>query len=209
MIAVIGIFLQILILKPDFSVTKLPLIPVDTSVTTPLLFQNQEPDAPYAADRDSVMIAKSLYRYHSRSKPVNTSFSGTPQMWKDVMQVRTYYDVKSNTKYNFENVNLSYNVISGQAYLGINLISTRNTKLKLGMNLSYDYFRLNSVQMLSLFGRSTAFDPNQRDENQVTLTYHFRNLDIKSKYEPALFQFNESEDLTLSDKFSIVLLFTF
>ena len=202
MMLILNLLLQIFIFPPDLQVNPKLFSETDTSLTTLSLFNH------------SSLNTDPVHRFtppdsKSEKKPNIIYWNENKNLINEFGMIGSYYFSQGNRKLNFENVNVSYNIISGKALIGMNLISTSGAGLKLGMNLSYDYFRLNGNQMINLFGRQSVSEPNNVDENQVIITYHWRNIEIKSKYFPAAFHAFSNEDITASDKFSLVILIKF
>lgn len=202
MMLILNLLLQIFILPADLTINRKLFQEVDTSLTTLTLFHKN-------GENNHQSHQLSLPNQKTEKKPDFIYLNDNKNLINEFGMIGSYYFSQGSRELNFKNVDVLFNFISGKALIGMDLISTQSSKLKLGMNLSYDYFRLNGKEMFSLIKRSSVSEPNNADANQVIVTYHWRNIEVKSKYLPAVFHSPSTEDITSSDKFSVVVLIKF
>ncbi len=179
------------------------------------LFMSQAQQAPYISAKDSLLklrirniIDGNYYLNKPILNPVN-SFSEFDLKKFDKYGVLEMVDFqKTRNEIQTKYFDFAYNIISGKADFGYKLINKKDLDLKFGMNLSYDYFQLNKLQEIKLFGSQIIYDPDKYSgNNQFFISYKFENWEVLSKYELPIF--NQHEHEFNDDKISIVIAYDF
>lgn len=210
-------FLQIGIF-PQYSLQNRFFLQIEHSDTLKSgfqLFQPQMQQAPYISAKDSLLTLRIRNiidgNYNQEKfiiKPIG-DFSDFDLKKFDKYGVLELIDFqKTRNEIQTKNFDFAYNVISGKADIGYKLISKKDLDLKLGMNLSFDYFKLNKLQEIKIFGSQIIYDPDKYSgNNQFFISYRFENWEILSKYELPIF--NQHQQKFNEDKISIVIAYDF